>query len=267
MPEFIKSTSNPRIQEIVKLKGNHKERYNRNLFVIEGYREISRAVISGVTLKEIYYCAQLDNEERRKEIYCLQPHVQLFEVSEAAFARIAYREGSDGLIALAVPGFLTFAEVKLTENPLILVIESVEKPGNLGAILRTADASGIDVVVVCDPLTDIYNPNVIRSSVGCVFSKQIVVCKSSEAISWLKRNQISFYAAALTEKAIIYHKPDYCKPTAFIMGTEATGLSKIWLDASDCQVIIPMRGLADSLNVSTSAAILAFEAVRQREMR
>jgi len=187
------------------------------------------------------------------------------EVGKAAFARIAYREGSDGLIALAVPRNLKLNELKLSSNPLILVLESVEKPGNLGAIMRTADAAGIDAVIVCDPLTDIYNPNAIRSGVGCIFTRQVVLSTSKEAIEWLKRKKIKIYAAALTNKALIYHQMNFCGPTAIVMGTEATGLSNDWLDNSDNQIIIPMKGIADSMNVSTSAAVLVFEALRQRE--
>jgi TrmH family RNA methyltransferase len=191
--------------------------------------------------------------------------MQVLEVGKAAFARIAYREGSDGLIALAVPRNLKINELKLSTIPLILILESVEKPGNLGAIMRTADAAGIDAVIVCDPLTDIYNPNAIRSGVGCIFTCQVVTSSSEEAIDWLKKRKIKVYAAALTDNALIYHHMDFRGPTAIVMGTEATGLSREWLGSSDAQIIIPMKGIADSMNVSTSAAVLVFEAVRQRE--
>lgn len=265
MPDPINSSSNPRIRNILKLQANSRERRNQNLFVIEGYREIERAMISGLQISELYVCFELDKQGRSGELLKKNNHIRLFEVGKDAFAKIAYREGSDGLIALAVPGSLQLSELKLSPDPLVLVLESVEKPGNLGAIMRTADAAGIDAVIICDPLVDIYNPNAIRSGVGCIFTRQVVVCTTAEAIDWLHSKKIHIYSAALTEKAIEYHTIDFTQPSAIVMGTEATGLSKEWLEKSDRQIIIPMRGIADSLNVSTSAAVLVFEAIRQRE--
>lgn len=265
MADPIISPTNSHIKNIIKLQANSRDRREQNLFVIEGYREISRAMGSGIVIKELYVCTELDRQGRSKELVNQDISVQVFEVGKEAFARIAYREGSDGLIALAVPRNMRLTELKLSSKPLILILESVEKPGNLGAIMRTADAAGIDAVIVCDPLTDIYNPNAIRSGVGCIFTCQVVTCTSGEAIKWLQINKIKIYAAALSDKALIYHQIDFREPTAIVMGTEATGLSSEWLDKSDAQIIIPMNGIADSLNVSTSAAVLVFEAVRQRE--
>ncbi len=265
MYDPIISTANPHIKNILRLQANSRDRITQNLFVIEGYREIKRAIISGIEIKELYVCIELDREGRREELSARNDKIQVFEVGKIAFARIAYREGSDGLIALATPRKLSLKDLKLNKNPLILVLESVEKPGNLGAIMRTADAAGIDAVIVCDPLTDIYNPNAIRSGVGCIFTCQVVTCTSDEAIEWLSVKKIKLYAAALTDKALIYHKMDFRGPSAIVMGTEATGLSSVWLNRSDYQVIIPMKGVADSMNVSTSAAVIIFEAVRQRE--
>jgi RNA methyltransferase, TrmH family len=265
MADPILSPTNPHIKNISKLQSNSRDRREQNLFVIEGYREISRAMVSGIVIKELYVCSELDRQGRSKELIIQDHSMQVFEVSKEAFARIAYREGSDGLIALAVPRNMHLNELKLSSKPLILILESVEKPGNLGAIMRTADAAGIDAVIVCDPLTDIYNPNAIRSGVGCIFTCQVVTCTSAEAIKWLQINKIKIYAAALSAKAITYHQLDFRGPTAIVMGTEATGLSSEWLVKSDAQIIIPMKGIADSLNVSTSAAVLVFEAVRQRE--
>ncbi len=265
MPEPINSSSNPRIRNIIKLGTNSRERRLQNIFIIEGYREINRALISGIEIKELYVCHELDKQGRSEELLILSNGITVFNVGVAAFTRIAYREGSDGLIALAVPRKLGLDNLKLSLNPLILVLESIEKPGNLGAIMRTADAAGIDAVIICDPLTDIYNPNTIRSGVGCIFTRQIVSSTSKEALAWLKMKNISIYAAALSESAIIYHQMNFCRPTAIVMGTEATGLSHEWLDNSDGQIIIPMKGIADSMNVSTSAAVLVFEAMRQRE--
>ena len=176
MPDPIISPTNPRIQNILKLQANSRERRIRNLFVIEGYREISRAMISGIEIKELYVCPELDRQGRSEDLFLRDENISVFEVGRKAFARIAYREGSDGLMALAVPRNMTLNELKLGAVPLILILEAVEKPGNLGAIMRTADAAGIDAVIVCDPLTDIYNPNAIRSGVGCIFTCQIATC-------------------------------------------------------------------------------------------
>jgi TrmH family RNA methyltransferase len=265
MTDPILSLTNPRIKNILRLQSNSRDRHSQNLLVIEGYREISRALMSGIEIKELYVCHELDKQGRSQELISQNSRMQIFEVGKAAFARIAYREGSDGLVALAVPRILELNELNLSKNPLILILESVEKPGNLGAIMRTADAAGIDAVIVCDPLTDIYNPNAIRSAVGCIFTCQVITCTSEEAINWLKKNKIKIYAAALTETALTYHHMDFRGASAIVVGTEATGLSSEWLDNSDNQVIIPMNGIADSMNVSTSAAVLVFEAIRQRE--
>jgi TrmH family RNA methyltransferase len=267
MPETITSAANPRIRNIIKLVTSSRERRIQNIFIIEGFREISRALISGIEVRELYVCRELDKQDRAEELLDLYSGITVFEVGLAAFTRIAYREGSDGLIALAIPRQLRLEDLVLGLNPLLLVLESVEKPGNLGALMRTADAAGIEAVIICDPLTDIYNPNSIRSGVGCIFTVQIVSTTSKEALSWLKSNNINIYAAALSKTAIVYHQIDFCNPTAIVMGTEATGLSNEWLDNSDAQIIIPMNGIADSMNVSTSAAVLVFEAVRQRGLR
>lgn len=265
MTDPIISPANPHIKNILRLQANSRDRHNQNLFVIEGYREISRAMVSGIEIKELYVCRELDRQGRSGELSDQDSRMQVFEVGKAAFARIAYREGSDGLMALAVPKNLKLDNLKLSLNPLILILESVEKPGNLGAIMRTADAAGIDAVIVCDPLTDIYNPNAIRSAVGCIFTRQVVTCTSKDAIEWLKLKKIKIYAAALSDYALKYYQMNFIGPTAIVMGTEATGLSNEWLDNSDNQIIIPMKGIADSMNVSTAAAVLVFEAVRQRE--
>ncbi len=266
MSESITSSSNPKIKNLSRLISFSKERKEQGVFVIEGYREISRAMISGIEIKELYVCPEIDKKGRSKELLSKDKKIHLYEVGTTAFSRIAYREGSDGLLALALPRQIGLAELKLSSKPLVLVLESLEKPGNLGAIMRSADAAGVDAIIVCDPITDIYNPNVIRSSVGCIFNCQVVSCSSSDAISWLESRGIKIYAAALTAKAVNYHQIDFREPSAIVMGTEATGLSTEWLNKSDAQIIIPMNGIADSLNVSISAAVLVFEAVRQRSL-
>jgi len=264
MLEKITSPQNARIRNLVLLQLKSRERRKQNSIVIEGYREISRALVCGFTVKELYCCPELGSENIIQGLAASYPGIVVYFVSVAAFEKLAYREGSDGLIAVAEPINRTLEGLKLGDNPLVIVLESVEKPGNLGAVMRTADAAGVDAVIICDPHTDLYNPNTIRSSVGCIFTRQVVVADSREVIEWMKKLGIRSYAAALIESAESYHLKDFTGPTAFIMGTEATGLSSQWLTSSTSQVIIPMKGIADSLNVSVSTAILVFEAIRQR---
>jgi TrmH family RNA methyltransferase len=176
---------------------------------------------------------------------------------------MVYREESGGVIALSEPRRMMFNDLKLNAKPLILVLETVEKPGNLGALLRTADAAAIDAVVICDPQTDIYNPNAIRSSIGCIFTMPVVTSTSEEAIAWMRKLGIKMFGTALTATRF-YHETDFKQAAAIIMGSEASGLSPLWLNSSDELIKIPMRGKIDSMNVSVSAAIVVFEAMRQR---
>ena len=263
MIDKIISLQNPRIKNIVRLS-KAKERKEQHLMVVEGFREITMAFHSGFEMKELYFSKESNlHIDALKFLDQLPKSTTVIEVGKSVFEKIAYRENSDGLLALAVPKYLALDNLKLMANPLILVLESVEKPGNLGAILRTADAAALDAIIVCDPQTDIYNPNVIRSSLGCIFSKQVATCSTTEAISYLQKKGIKSFAAALTAKQY-YHETDLKGPSAIVMGTEADGLTDTWLKGADCQIKIPMGGRVDSLNVSTSAAILVFEAKRQR---
>ena len=264
MPGIITSTSNPRIKNLLLLQSKSRERRKQNLMLIEGFREISRALASGIELKELYYCKEADQQSFFGELSGNLGKAELIDIGMSVFEKIAYREGSDGMIALAVPPHRKLNSLRLKENPLVIVLESVEKPGNLGAVMRTADAAGVDAVIISDPLTDIYNPNTIRSSVGCIFTTPVVAAESGEVMKWLTDLGINSYAAALTNSAQDVYHFNFQGPTAFIMGTEATGLSKVWLDFCTAQVIIPMNGIADSLNVSVSTAILVYEAYRQR---
>jgi len=261
MIEKITSIQNQRIKNIVKLQQKSSERKDQNLIVIEGLREITLSIKSGFEIKFIFFCSEIISYDRIKEITSNESNV--FDISREVYHKIAYRESTEGILVLAEPQFETLDNIKLRKNPFLIVLESVEKPGNLGAILRTADAANVDAVLICDPLTDIFNPNVIRSSVGCIFTKQVVACSSDEALNWLKKNNIKSYAAALTATHF-YHHADFTTPSAIVMGTEADGLTKKWLQGADEQIKIPMNGEIDSLNVSTSTAILVFEAMRQR---
>jgi len=177
---------------------------------------------------------------------------------------VAYRGGTEGVIAEVRMLQHTLADLKLQERPLVVVLESVEKPGNVGAILRSADAANVDAVIVCDPLTDLYNPNLIRASVGAFFSVPTVSCSSEECISWLKTNKIQILTAQLQD-SYFYYETNMVVGTAIVMGTESTGLTDQWRQAADAHIRIPMLGIGDSLNVSVSAAVLMFEAVRQRQ--
>jgi TrmH family RNA methyltransferase len=262
--EKITSLQNNRIKNIQRLSAKSKERKEQGLFVLEGARELSLALTGNYQLDSVYICPGLFEKTNYPEVIHSIPPAVLFEVTSAVFDKIAYREGSDGILALARPKTHTLSGLNLKDNPFIIVLEAVEKPGNLGAILRTADAAGIDAVVVCDALTDLYNPNVIRSSVGCLFTVPVAVCSNSEALAFLQSKQIKSFAAALTATQM-YHATDFTLPSAIVMGTEADGLTSFWLDNADQHIKIPMRGAIDSLNVSVSTAILTFEAMRQRD--
>lgn len=262
---MITSRNNPQIKNVVKLRKS-SERREQNLIIIEGEREIIRAVKSGFVLETVFVCPDIANNKFLETLSSSHSgKFELEEVTTEVFEKMAYREGSDGLLALTIPKSTKLSDIQLKENPLVIVLEAVEKPGNLGAALRTADAAAVDAVIICDPKTDIFNPNTIRSSIGCVFTSQVATCTSEEAIAWLKDKGITSFATSL-EASDHYLKSDFTKPTAIVMGTEATGLSETWIKNSNFRIIIPMLGIADSLNVSTSTAIVVFEALRQRGM-
>lgn len=260
--EQITSLQNPRIKNLILLQEKSRERRKQNLVVVEGFREVSIALTAGFVLKEVYYCREIAD----LNLSSLPANTRITEISRPVFEKLAYREGSDGFIGLFEPKDQKLSDLRLRKDPLIVILESVEKPGNLGAILRTADAVNADAVIICDPLTDIYNPNVIRSSIGCVFSRQVVACSTAEAQEWLREKKIVSYAAELKASSQ-YDTHDYRKATAFVMGTEADGLTNAWIDFCDHRIIIPMLGSIDSLNVSVSTAVLLFEAMRQRRFK
>jgi TrmH family RNA methyltransferase len=258
---MITSAKNIQIKAVCALREKSRERRRQGLFVVEGCREITLAIEAGYRLTALFFCAEMPAAVAFAE--SVGDTVQAVAVSREAFEKMACREHSDGVLAVSTVRNATFDGLQLSHNPFIIIVEAVEKPGNLGAILRTADAAKADAVVVCDPLTDIYNPNVIRSSLGCVFTQQIVVAGAEETVAWLRMQQITSYAAELTASQW-YHETDFTKPCAIVMGTEAEGLSPYWLQHAGARIKIPMCGRADSLNVSVSAAILTFEAMRQR---
>ncbi|MDX2247600.1 MAG: RNA methyltransferase [Bacteroidia bacterium] len=264
MQPDITSTSNPKIKNLVLLQ-KPRERKKQQLFLIEGVKEIGMAAKAGYELESVYYCEQIISKEEVERMLLL-PELRMISVSGEVFDKIAMRESSGGVVAVAKTRPQTLNDLQLGNCPLVLVLESVEKPGNLGAILRTADAAGVDAVIICDPLTDFYNPNVIRSSVGCVFTNQITSASSEETIQWLKKHNVAIYCTYL-QASSVYYKTDFTLPSAIVMGTEATGLSDLWVKNATANIIIPMKGAIDSMNVSTSAAVVIFEAIRQRDMR
>lgn len=257
---IITSTQNPKIKSLLALD-KPRERRKQQLFIIEGKREIQWAIEAGYKIGNIFYCHEIISEEELGRD--LTEGRLVIPVTQEVFDKIAVRENSGGVIAVAEMKPHSLDQIKLSKSPLVLILEGVEKPGNLGAILRTADAAAVDAVIICDPQTDFYNPNVIRSSVGCVFTTQIAASTSTETIDWLKKNGISIFCTYL-QASHPYHEIDYTKPSAIVMGTEATGLSKVWVENSNSNIIIPMLGKIDSMNVSVSAAVVVFEAKRQR---
>jgi len=260
--EIISSTSNPQIKHLLKLQQKSSERKEQNLIVIEGWREIILARNAGLEIQKFFFCPEIFDRTHKKDAY-RWAGISMAEVSPQVFSRIAYRENSDGIIALARPLHFGLPIVKLSKKPLVIVLENLEKPGNLGAILRTADAVAADAVIVCDPLTDIYNPNVIRASIGCVFTVPVLTLSSEAALGWLSVNNIHIFSAAL-QGAEDFYAQDLTSGCAFVLGTEATGLSSFWREHAHRIVRIPMEGHTDSLNVATTAAVMMFEAVRQR---
>ena len=259
---LISSLQNPSVKNIAKLS-KARERKAQELFVIEGTRELSLALAGDYSIKEVYVCRELFENTRYPDVLDTMDDDRIIDITPQVFEKISYRTSSDGVIALARPKSHMLADIRLSENPFVIILESVEKPGNLGAILRSADAAAVDAVIVCDPQTDVYNPNVIRSSVGGLFTVQTAMCTSQEAMDWLVQNKIASYAAEL-EAAEFYQDIDFRNPSAIVMGTEAEGLTSNWLSYATKRIKIPMKGKIDSLNVSVSTAVLTFEAMRQR---
>ncbi|WP_055445419.1 TrmH family RNA methyltransferase [Lacinutrix himadriensis] len=258
----ITSTQNSYIKELVFLKEKSKNRKQSGLFLIEGEREVSLALKGNYEIATILFYPQLFSEEKLNKLHLSE--VDIIEVSKDVYQKLAYRGTTEGIIAIAKTKELSIENLKFnTQNPLVLIAEAPEKPGNIGAILRTADAANVDAIIIANPKTDLYNPNIIRSSVGCVFTNQIATGTTEEIISFLDKNNIAIYSAILQE-AVNYHKQDYTKASAIVVGTEADGLSDTWRKASKQNIKIPMQGEIDSMNVSVAAGILIFEAKRQR---
>ena len=252
----ITSVQNARIKHVVALQQKSSLRREEGLFVVEGQREIEHCIACGYEIEELFVLNTIS----------YTGHSPATLVSPQVYEKMAYRESTEGIIAVAKTKQHRLKDLSLKDNPLIVVLERVEKPGNLGAILRSAEAAGVDAVIVCDPLTDLYNPNLIRASIGGVFNVPVAVCTSEECIAFLKQRNITILTAQLQD-SYEYYDYDMRPATAIVMGTESTGLTQQWRETADAHIRIPMLGRLDSLNVSVSAAILMYEAVRQRKVK
>ena len=256
----ITSIQNPFIKTLVLLQEKAKNRKQSGSFLIEGQREIMLAQKGGYQIETILFAPDICSEiEARK----LSKSAEIIEINTAVFQKLAYRDTTEGILAVAKTKSMQLSDLKLSENPLILIAEAPEKPGNIGALLRTADAANLDAVIIANPKSDMYSPNIVRSSVGCLFTNQIATGTTAEIITFLQQKKINFYGATL-QNSTSYHTQDYTTPTALVVGTEATGLTQEWRAAATQNIIIPMQGEIDSMNVSVAAAILIFEAKRQR---
>jgi TrmH family RNA methyltransferase len=262
MDNQISSVQNPFIKQLVHLKDKSRERKKTSLFLIEGQRELSLALKGHYIIETILFLPELISESQISTF--VSPETELIEISKEVFKKLAYRDTTEGVIAVAKCKSHDLDTIHFTtKNPLILIAEAPEKPGNIGALLRTADAANVDAVIIANPKSDLYNPNIIRSSVGCIFTKQIALGTTTEIIDFLKKQRINIYCAAL-QASVNYNTQDFTQSTAIVVGTEATGLSDAWLKNATQNIIIPMQGEIDSMNVSVAAGILIFEAKRQR---
>ena len=265
--ETVTSAQNAKIKALLALQEKSRARKEAGLFVVEGRRELGHCLDAGFRPRTLFACPEIipadELQALLEQAAALNPDCLLIELPAALYAKVAYREGTEGILAECEQRERTLDSLELSDNPLIVILESVEKPGNLGAVLRSADAAGADAVILCDPLTDLYNPNLIRSSLGAVFTVPVACAGSAEAAAWLKERGVRILTAQLQDSHLYYDTP-MTGGTAIVVGSEATGLSNIWREAADAHIRIPMLGSIDSLNASVSAAILLFEAVRQR---
>lgn len=286
--ETITSAQNRKVKELLTLVEKSKARSAAGLFVVEGQRELGHCLDAGFIPETLFICGEVmavqnnavngaktghlaENIEGKDGLdaliakaEALNSRLGVVQIPAFLYEKVAYRGSTEGIIAEVHSVPRALEDLRLGERPLVMVLESVEKPGNLGAVLRSADAAGADAVIVCDPLTDIWNPNLIRSSVGAVFSVPVAVCTSADAIAFLKKRGIRILTAQLQDSEW-YYDTDMTGATALVMGTESTGLTQVWRDSADAHIKIPMLGRLDSLNVSVSAAVLLYEAVRQRK--
>lgn len=258
----ISSIQNPRVRQVAQLLEKSRARKSAGLFAAEGLNELRLCQEAGYVIESVFYEEDVITEESLRALTGISD-APCFSVSPAVMAKIAYRQGVKNAVALVKSMPHELESLKLSSQPLILIAESVEKPGNLGALLRSADAAGADAVFICDPATDIYNPNVIRSSVGCVFTVPVVVTDTRKAIDWLQQSGIRIFTTFMDDARSVWEQ-DLTQACALVVGTESTGLSDEWKITAARNVLIPMFGKVDSLNVSAAASLLMFEAARQR---
>lgn len=260
----ITSIHNPRVKHLLDLR-ERRAREQAGQMLVEGYAELALALECGARPLALYYCPALISDPAQQALLsrAQQAGAELIEVSERVFQKIAYRDGPDGWLGVFALRRRRLYDLVLPPKPLLLVAEAVEKPGNLGAMLRTADAAGVDALISCDPNTDLGNPNVVRASKGAVLSVPVAEAGAEETIAWLKERHIKIVAAA-PAAAHDFTALDLSGPLAIVVGAEKTGLTRRWLDQADLQVRIPMAGRVNSLNVSVAAALLVYEALRQR---
>lgn len=266
----ITSMQNPKVKMALGLR-DRRDRDKSGLFLIEGFREITRALQGNVLIEQVFFSeplflghnepALLDQLQKKGAV--------LFSCKETVFEKISYRDRPDGLVVIARQMNVSFENFCLgfsSKNPFLLVAEGIEKPGNLGTILRSCDAVGVDAAIVCDRCTDLFNPNVVRASVGTLFTQPVIEAKGQELLAWCKKNKILIVAATpQAEKE--FTETDLSGPIAILVGTEQLGLSKLWMESADIQVSIPMKGAADSLNVATATTLLLYEVLRQRKQK
>jgi TrmH family RNA methyltransferase len=253
----ITSPANPKIKWVKSLHKN-STRKKEGVFLVEGAKEIAMAIDGGYQPHSFFMCPEIAGQDLPAS-----DAANMFTISKECFEKISYRSGSDGLLAVFHATFRTLNEITFSDNPLLMVVEGLEKPGNIGAVIRSADGSGADAVIICNEKADIFNPNAIRASVGTVFTKQVVVASNKETLDFLQKHEITPFGALLSPTSKNYSDADFTAPTALIVGAEHDGLTKFWQQHSQ-PIAIPMHGVNDSLNVSNAAAILLYEATRQR---
>ncbi len=265
--EEITSLQNPKLKKALKL-ADRKERNETGLFLIEGYRELKRAADANVAIKTLFICPKLflGSNEQALIDQIRDNGAETILCAETVFQKLSYRDRPDGLVAIAEQMQKTLLDLTIEKDPFLIIAEAIEKPGNLGTILRSADAAGVDAVIVCDRCTDIYNPNVVRASVGTLFTIPVIEASSTETLRWLRQHKIKIVAATPSAEEE-FTDVDLSGGIAIAVGTEQLGLSETWMQAADVQLRIPMHGVADSLNVATATTLLLYETLRQRKQQ
>ncbi len=267
--KFITSTDNTLVKEVVKLQLKKRARDESRLFVIEGYRENLRAFEAGIKIEKLFFCPEWFLKDANDELIekIGNSGAELIEVAKNTFKKLSYRDRPDGFISVAKQPDVDLNNIKINDSSVLLVVEQIEKPGNLGTLLRGCDATGVDGLIVCDPVTDIFNPNVVRASTGALFSTPVAVAKDAkQTITWLKEKGIRIFSTTPhTEN--IYWDVNFktSGPIAIVAGAEQYGLTDVWMKESDELVKLPMSGAADSLNISVSSIVCLYEALRQRK--